>query len=441
MELNHNEKIRGYIDSVCTQVRFRDVHRDVGLELEAHIEEIAEEHLAQGLSEEQAIEQAIAQMGDADIIGKQLNKVHKPKPEWSVLLFSFLFTGIGLLAMYIIQRYGLMLTSYSIPMPIFEKSLAFAVTSLALIVCLYFFDYRKLEKYSMYIYLGTLLILAFTVFQGVQVGGSSSWIRIGSFNINFVAISPLLLIIALAGIFDKWDWQNRIKRLQGFALLAVPLFLLLSAPSISSAIIFATSCIVIMIVSGAKFKEVILICSPLIAMLVIPIITAPYRLSRLLIFLNPETDPMGSGYINTLLREIISDAGLFGQGLSYNIYTGSPVFLNIHTDFMFAFITYTFGWIASILLTTFIVMFLIQIARIAKVVKINYAKSLISGFVSILAMQFLWNLAMNLGLAPISAISLPFMSYGGSQLVINAVMIGIISSIYRRKSISEVYNS
>ncbi len=432
MDLNHNKKIQYYISEVCKQIRFRDVHQDVKLELETHIQEILEEHLAQGSSEEEAVEKAIVQMGNADIIGKQLNKIHKPKPEWSILLFSFLFINIGLLGMYFIQSQGLL--AYDIQ--IFEKSLLFSFMGIISIIGFYFFDYRKFEKYSKHIYLGTLLFLIFTILWGNQVNGSRSWLSFGPFNVNFVAVSPLLFIIALAGIINKLDWENNLQRLQGLALFAVPLILILKAPSISTGAIYSIACIVIMIVSGAKLKKLFLILGTFMTLLILSTITEPHRLDRILKFLNPAADPLGSGYLNIQLSKIIFDSGLWGQGLTFN----HQVLPEIHTDFIFAFITYTFGWIASLLLITFVIMFLVRIAGIARQVKINYAKLLISGFVSILTVQFLWNISMNLGLAPISDLGLPFISFGGSQLIINAATVGIISSIYRRKKISQSYN-
>lgn len=428
MDLNNNKKIQDYISEVCSQVRFRDIHQDVKLELEAHIQEISEEHLTQGFSEKEAVEKAIAQMGDADIVGKQLNKVHKPKPEWSVLLFSFLFINTGLLAMYFIQRQGLLI--YDIQ--IFKNSLLFSFMSIISIVGLYFFDYRKLERYSKHIYLGTLLILFFTILWGNQVRGSRCWLILGPFSVNFVSISPLLFVVALAGIFDKWDWDNNLKWLQGLALFALPLILILTTPLISTGAIYAVACIAILIVSGAKLKKIFLILGSFIAIIILSTVTEPYRLNSLIIFLNPAADPLGGGYLNIRLSKIISGSGLWGQGLTFN----PQVLPELHTDFIFAFITYTFGWIASLLLITFVVLFLVRITRIARQVKITYAKLLISGFVSILTVQFLWNISMNLGLAPISGLGLPFISYGGSQLIINAATVGIISSIYRRKNIT-----
>ncbi len=431
MELGHQKEVQDYIKAVCSQVRFRDIHEDLRLELEAHIQEIAEDLLGQGFTEKEAIAQAVAQMGNADIVGQQLNQVHKPKTEWSILLFSFLFINIGLLALYFIQQQGLLRHNINL----FEKSLFFALISFIFIIGFYFFDYRKLEKYSIHIYLGTLVLLIFTVFWGVQAGGSSSWLVLGPFSINFVAVSPLLFSIALAGIFNEWDWNNNLKLVQGLALLALPLMIILMAPSLAAAAILIVAFTVLMIVSGAQLKQALLIPVPFIVILIWSIFNAPYRLERFLIFLNPGSDPQGYGYLNLQLSKIISHSGFLGQGLTFD-----PLLLpDLHTDFIFAFITYTCGWLASILLTALVIMFLVRMIRIAKQVKITYAKLLISGFVSILSVQFLWNIFMNLGLAPISGVGLPFISYGGSQLVINAAIIGIVLSIYRRKNISSSY--
>ncbi len=434
MGVNRNQKIVNYILEVCSRVKFRDIHQDVKLELASHIEEIVEEFVTRGLSEEEAVDKALSQMGDADLVGRQLNKVHKPKPEWSVLLISVLFISIGLLAIYFIQKQNLL----SYDARLFERSVLFSFVSVIAAVGLYFFDYRKLERYSKHIYLGTLFILIITVLWGNQANGSRYWLDLGPFNVNFVTISPVLFIAALAGIFSKWDWNKPFELVQAIALFAVPLFLILLAPSISTGVIFIFTCMVLMIFAGAKIKQVILTAGSFIALLTLPIIAAnPYIIKRLVVFLNPVADPLGNGYLNIQLSKVISHSGFLGQGLTFT----HQVLPELHTDFIFAFITYTFGWIASLFLIALVVTFLVRIALIAGQIKIHYGKLLISGFVSILAIQFLWNILMNLGLAPISGVGLPFISYGGSQLVINTATVGIISSVYRRRNVSQGYVS
>jgi rod shape determining protein RodA len=190
-----------------------------------------------------------------------------------------------------------------------------------------------------------------------------------------------------------------------------------------------------MLVSGAKLKEAIIIPGSLLAILILAIIAAPYRLTRIITFLNPSNDPQGNGYLNVQLSKILSNSGLWGQGFTFE----PQVLPELHTDFIFTFITYTFGWAISIVLIGLIVTFLARVVLIAKQAKTSYAKLLISGIVALLGVQFIWNIFMNLGLAPISGLGLPFISYGGSQLVINGATIGIILSIYKRRNISQGY--
>ena len=333
--------------------------------------------------------------------------------------------------MYFIQKQSLLTYDFKL----FEQSLLYSLMSFIVITSLHFIDYRKLERFSKHIYVGTLIILVFTVFWGIQVNGISSWLIIGPFRINFVAVSPFLFIIALSGIFNKWNWSNPLKLLQALALFAMPLIFILKAPSISISAVYVVACMVSLIVSGAKLKQIISILGSFMAILILSIITDPFRFKRLFTFLNPESDPSRSGWLNIQLSKIISGSVLLGQGLTFE----PKILPELHTDFVFAYITYTFGWIASILLITFVVIFLVCIGSIYRKVKNNYGKLLISGFLSILAIQFLWNIFMNLGLAPLTAVGLPFISFGGSQLIINAAIVGIILSIYRRKNISQYY--
>ena len=168
-----------------------------------------------------------------------------------------------------------------------------------------------------------------------------------------------------------------------------------------------------------------------IGVLLFFIMSAPYRLARFFGFLNPANDPQGAGYLYLELKKVISTSGLLGQG-----FTLEPRLVpEVHTDFIFTYITYTFGWIAGIIIAALIILFLVRIARIALVVKTNYAKLIIYGFVAIFSTQFLWNILMNLGAAPMAGVGLPFISYGGSQFIMNMVAVGLISSVYRRKNI------
>lgn len=123
-------------------------------------------------------------------------------------------------------------------------------------------------------------------------------------------------------------------------------------------------------------------------------------------------------------------AGLWGKGLTFD----GRMLPEIHTDFMFTYIVYTFGWIAGVLLAALVVLFLVRISIIAFHVKSSYGKLLIGVLVAVFAVQFVWNILMNLSLAPIAGVSLPFISYGNSQFIIDMAAIGLISNIYKQRN-------
>lgn len=395
MVTTQNTRIQEYINDVCSQIKLREVHQEIKLELKTHLQEIVDEYLSNGFSENEAVSKAIAQMGSADIVGKQLNKVHKPKPEWSILTLSLLFVSIGLLAMYFIEKEGLFT---AVPIPIFTKSLVFTIIGAVIATGLYLSDYRKMEPYSKHIYLGTALLLAIAIITGQRINGKL-YLSMGLIYFDIAEIIPLLFSLALAGTLNKWVWNEPKKLLQGLFLCVVPLALILASCSLSTGVIYSITCITLMIVSGARYRYSFLLTGLLSGIISLPFISTPYGLKGL---------------------------------------TVKPQFMpNLHTDFIFSYITHTFGWIAGGVLAALIVIFIIRIMRIATTVKNNYAKLLISGFVAILAVQFLWNILMNLGFAPLSGVSLPFISYGGSQLIFNAAALGVISSIYRRRNISK----
>jgi cell division protein FtsW (lipid II flippase) len=421
--------ITEYIDAVCAHIKFAEVHQEIRLELQNHLQEQVGEYLSRGFSETEAVSRAIAQLGSPDMVGKQFDRVHRSRPEWGVLALSLLFSGLGLLAMYFIERQGLPAAR---SIPVFTRTLALFVVGALIVTGLYLFDYQKLERFSGHIYLGTVSLLAFTIIFGQQANGSR-FLSMGPLSINFVQISPIMLSMALAGIFSKWDWNQPGKLPHGLLLGALPLILILAAPSLSTGVIYCTACITIIIASGAGCKKSLVSIGMLSGALMLPLINSPSQLQRLTAFIHPGQDPSGSGWLNTQLVNLMGSSGLWGQGP-----TAQPQLLpGLHTDFVFSYLTFTFGWIAGGVLATLAVIFIIRTAAIARLVKSPYARLLVSGIAAIFTVQFLWNILMNMGLAPLSGVGLPFISYGGSQLLFNAAAMGIVSSAYRRRNISK----
>ncbi|SFH26029.1 cell division protein FtsW, lipid II flippase [Desulfotomaculum arcticum] len=306
--------------------------------------------------------------------------------------------------MYFIERQALFTVS---SIHIFTKSLVFTVIGAVIAAGFYIFDYKKLEPYSRHIYWGTVSALVLATIFGQNFNGKH-YLSLGGIYLDVTEISPLLLCLALAGVLNNWNWSQPIKWLQGFLLCVVPLILLVASNSLTAEFIYSITCITLLVASGAKHRYSLLMTGLMAVMIMMPFISAPHRYNQFIAFINPENNNLGSGF-------------------------------NVHNDFIFSYITVSLGWVAGGLLAALGIIFILRMMRIVAAVKTSYARVLISGFTAIFAVQFLWNILMNLGFAPVSGVGLPFISFGGSQLIFNGAAIGIISSIYRRRNVLESF--
>lgn len=431
MDIKENDKVKQYLNNVCSQIKFKEVHKDIVAELKDHIQSFAEDNMENNMPEEAAIDKALSQMGDPHLIGKQLHTIHKPEPEWGILLFTLFFSIFGLVTMYFLET-NKAVYNKNFYFPIFQNSLVSYLIGISIMIALYFFDYRKLFKYSKPIYFITLFILIFTCLFCRTINGVP-YIGIGSTTINFISISPIFLIIAFAGIFENWNWRNIKSFILGILLLFIPCFFMLRG-SLFSLIIYVFTCLIIMYASKAKVSHICVIIGGLVSTITLYLLTEPYRTARLLDFFNPSKDPKGSGWLYFQLKNAVSSAGILGNGFTFK--TNSIP--EIHSDFVLTYIVYTFGWVTAAILIMLIVFFIARIYKITNKTKDTYGKLLINGFSSIFFTKFLFNILVNLGLSPTVSVSLPFISYGRYELLSNMIMIGLILSVYRRRTLSPI---
>lgn len=154
-----------------------------------------------------------------------------------------------------------------------------------------------------------------------------------------------------------------------------------------------------------------------------------YQIERIFGYLNPEDYPSGAGYMYLHLKELISSAGWFGT-------SGNKEFIQAaHTDFVFASLTYYYGYLFAIVLLFILSLFIARMIVISHQINDYYGKLLLVGGITLYVVQFIYNVGMTLGLFPISSISLPFISYGLMPTLLNAFLMGIVLSVYRRKDL------
>lgn len=431
METKRNQKIQDYLDLVCSQIRFREMHPQITLELRTHIEETIAAAEQEGMPPDDAIEQSIRQMGDPLSLGKQLDRTHKPRVEWSLLALSGIFIAIGLISLYSMQARGLLMQSNQ-----FQQMLLFTITGLGLCLLLMrFVDYYRLKKFSWCIYGGTLLMWILMLAFGPDMKGIPV-ISLGFASIDYSSLTPFLLVFALAGIFADWDWQRRGWHIKSILILSLPIGLALLTPSISSIIMYAVLFIVFVIVSGAGWKKTALFGSGLVLLPIYLMFSEPYRMERVLAFLNPYNDPQGAGWIHIQALKAIHSAGMWGQGFTFPAKT-MPM---LDTDFIFTYIVYTFGIIAAMIFVIFALLFIGRLVLAARQIKDTYGSLLVTGITTLISIQFVWNILMATGKAPTCSIGLPFVSYGIEAFMIQMLVLGMVLSAYRRKDLEREIN-
>ena len=435
MDLMENKRINVYMDLVCSKIKFKDIHRDIKEELVDHLDCIVEKYMDEGNSLEESIDLGIKQMGDPYILGEKLNKVHKPKPEWSILILTSIFTLIGIISVYAMTLYGL--TPGRNINGVLKRSVIMVVVGILLVVALYFFDYRKIKPFSKYLYIATSILLIigdrltnFGVFKIVRG-------RLVVFSTDFTYLTPFLYAIALSGIFSRDKWEKD-KTLVNLVILFLPIVLIIGFQSsvTTTIIMYFSMILVLMLISGTGIKYILGSIGSGIVLVTLSIFNQPYRVERLKNFLNPLRDPLDSGYMNVQLRKLISSAGFLGNRINIDK-TEVPILdlPEMHTDYIFSYIIHAFGWIAGACIIILSIIFFIRLIKATKSIEDNYGKLLVATFSSLFIVQFAYNILMILGLVPIAGISMPFISYGTTLNMVNMIMIGIISSVYRRKDL------
>lgn len=296
-------------------------------------------------------------------------------------------------------------------------------------------NYKFYLKKSNILLIGFIILLILVLIPGVGMvrNGSRSWFGIGSFGIQPSEFTKLALII-----FTSKYLMNNEKNMKNIKKGVLPILcvlffvfgLIMLQPDFGTGMIIVISIIGLLFVGGVSMK--FFIGLGIIGVLGITglIIIAPYRLARILSFLNPWSDPLGSGFQIIQSLYAIGPGGLFGFGFlnsrQKHFYLPEP-----QTDFIFSIISEEFGFLGIVIVVTLFLTIIITGFKISKNCKDLFGKYLSFGIMFQLSFQALLNLMVVVGLIPVTGVTLPFLSYGGSSLLITLCSIGVILNISR----------
>lgn len=440
--MNSSEQFKHYTEKVCEQIRWKKAHGMVAKEIENHLIDQKAAYMDMGDSESIAEEKALLQMGDPVAVGAALDNTHKPAPQKGMIALIMVLTFLGLIIQYHLTVTCTILEVKSGSLP--YQFVMYGVGGFVLFGA-YHLDFSFFGKHPYVLSVSIVLIDILAQLFGSWYGGGR-WLSIGPFSLSPASVS-LLFPLAFCSIFYHLrEKGNRGYWISGI-LAACYCVLLLACHTMGGVVILVCSAGFLMLIAAYKnwFGKN---AKPILVLLIVAAIvcigcllfTAPfnYRLARMTAILHPETDSAGAGYLSGILQNMIENAVLFGQGtpfLDYDV-TNAVMPSDFRSDFLLTYLTYTYGWAISIFLVALLAVFLgIGFRKSLK------QKSVLGQMVSLsilctFAAEILLYIAANLGYPLIAPIALPFLSYGGTALVIHMALAGILLSTFRT---GEVY--
>ena len=319
------------------------------------------------------------------------------------------------------------------PYKFLKSQLIFLILGYIIMFIVSKINYQKYQKYSNIIFGICFILIVLVLIPGIGTvrNGSRSWFGVGGFGIQPSEFTKLGLII-----FTSKYLKNNNKELRDIKKGVLPILIVLMLvfglimlqPDFGTGVVIVISIVALLFVSGVKMNFFIKIGLLGLVGVVVLIIIAPYRMERIISFLNPWSDPLGSGFQIIQSMYAIGPGGLLGLGFGNSIqkhfYLPEP-----QTDFIFSIISEEFGFMGILIVSSLFITIIYQGIKISMKCEDAFGKYLAFGITFSLAFQTLLNLMVVVGLIPVTGITLPFLSYGGSSLLITLLSMGILLNI------------
>jgi len=414
-----NKKGERFLKEVTNHIKSKEAKNLVETELDFHLKQAKNMWIEKGLSEEVAEDKAVEQMGSPIKLGQELNKLHKPKVDWFIIILLVTAMGLGFLPV----------VAFGHTNDLLINKVIFVILGVATALGMMLIDYRKLERLGWLFYtIGVLILLMLYCFQNASMNGEPL-IKIGPIAIECLMAVPFFLL-AWASFFNN----SRLKVMHLLILYLFSLYLFLTISILSPIFIYITMVFVMLWWSKLGKKKAWIITIVPICLFIIRVFYSwssvkGYRMARILGYINPEQDAGGAGFMYIRLKEVMSSAGWFGTSGNVKSIPAAD------TDFVFASLTYYYGYLFALILVLILSLFVARIMVISYKINARYGKLLLVGGMTLFVVQFIYNVGMIIGLLPIASISLPFISYGLMPILFNAFLMGIVLSVYRRKNL------
>lgn len=313
------------------------------------------------------------------------------------------------------------------------NQLVFWILGMAAFSAIVYFRGTSWHRYAQFFYIVSVVTLIGVFVIGESIRGSTRWIDVGVFRVQPSEIAKIATILSLGAFFVKRPAVKIFNLVLSLILITPPFVLIFIEPDIGSAAAILAIWAIMAFSAGMKKEHIaaLTVSAILIVFLSFELL-APYQKSRIETFLNPQRDPLGAGY-NIIQSKIAAGSGqIFGRGLGRGSQSQLNFLPEAQSDFIFASITEQLGFVGASLIIFLYAVIFIKMVEIAK--DTDSASALIVvGTLALFAYQFTVNIGMNLAIIPVTGITLPFVSYGGSSLISSLILLAIVTSAKRKK--------
>ena len=350
------------------------------------------------------------------------------KLDWILILVTLFLLTLGIIVIY-------STTSSSSGFGEARNQIIYGILGFILMFLVAFLDYRFLKSFTHILYVVMVGLLVYVLVLGRISHGATRWIDLGFFQLQPSELAKLIVVIVLAKFFSKK--AEKMAYFFSFAVsliyVMIPVILVAAQPDLGTAIVLLA--IWLGMILATKAKKIYVFGLGLITLISAPIVfqfLKDYQKKRILIFLNPGSDPQGAGY-NVLQSTISIGSGrIFGQGLGHGSQSQLKFLPERYTDFIFAVLGEELGLAGSAILLILFFVLIFRITRVARLSFDNFGGYLAVGVATWILFQVFINIGMNIGIMPVTGIPLPLVSFGGSSTIAILISFGLLQSVLLR---------
>jgi rod shape determining protein RodA len=352
--------------------------------------------------------------------------------DWVLFIAVLLLVGIGLATIYSVA-----LSQDSLDFLYFKKQLIFIAIGIVAAAVLIFLNYTLWRDSAWVIYGAGVFFLVLVLFFGKTIRGTSGWFDLGGISFQPVEFMKFALILVSARFFVKNLEHRKSERLlaESFLIFLTPMVLAFFQPDFGSVLLMFALWAGFILILGVQKLHLIISSVLLVGFSALAwnFLIYDYQKERVLTFLDPSRDPFGRGY--NMIQSIIAigSGQIFGRGLGFGAQSQLRFLPEAQTDFIFAVIAEELGFVAVLFILACFAVILYRALMIGYKSGDNFAFLVSLGIAIMIFTEVMVNIGMNLGVFPVAGLTLPFLSYGGSSLLVHMAMFGILQSIALRR--------